>query len=87
VESPAGSFELGLALQAEGVGARSAERFPVELDLSLGDGTLRFEGELGANLIALDGRLTWRGLPMPPVMLVFGIPRPPRASLSRIPVH
>lgn len=70
IDSPSGSFELGLELQARGVGALAGERFPVELDLNLGDGTLHFEGELGAEPIGLNGRLVWSDLPMPPLLLV-----------------
>jgi hypothetical protein len=67
VEGASAPFELGFDLEASDIGAA---RFPLELEVRIDDGTLRFDGEAGILPPALEGQLTGRELPLSPFALL-----------------
>jgi hypothetical protein len=68
-ESEGTELEVRLRLAASGVESREDGRFPVELELGVGEGEARLEGELSLAPPGFDGRLVWQDLPVPPLSL------------------
>jgi hypothetical protein len=69
-----GPLDVAVALEATDVTAEEGRRFPFELDLEVGDGTMRVSGEAGLLPPSWTGRLEWSGLPIPR-LLVASVPQ------------
>jgi len=77
VLTAAGPLHVAIALDASGVTTEAGARFPLTLGLEIEGGRLEVEGQVGAAPPAFDGRITWRDLPLPPLVLIA---RPDLAS-------
>ena len=64
-----GPLDLTIALSATEVRLTPGERFPIRLELGVGEGRLLLVGELGLDPVALTARLRGEALPVPLLLL------------------
>lgn len=64
-----GPLEVTLTLKATELTAEEGKRFPLDLALQIGPGTLEVKGEVGLLPPIFKGRVTWAGLSFPPLLL------------------
>jgi hypothetical protein len=64
-----GPLDVTLALQASDITADEGKRFPMELQLQIGEGSIRIAGDVGILPPAYTGKLEWNGLPIPRLLL------------------
>jgi hypothetical protein len=68
--SDRGPLEVTLALQASDINADPGKRFPMDLQLQIGDGKMHVAGDVGIVPPAYTGKLEWDGMPIPRLLLV-----------------
>ncbi|MFN2375673.1 MAG: DUF748 domain-containing protein [Candidatus Binatia bacterium] len=64
-----GPLDVALRLKASDITADEGKRFPVEVNLEIGGGSLALAGDVGILPPAYTGRIRWNGLPFPPLLL------------------
>jgi hypothetical protein len=64
-----GPLDLAIALDARDATLAEGERFPLRLTLEIEDGQLSLEGQVGVLPPSYHGKLVWKELPFPPLML------------------
>jgi hypothetical protein len=64
-----GPLDVTLALQASDITADEGKRFPMDLQLHLGDGSIHIAGDVGILPPSYTGKLEWNGLPIPRLLL------------------
>jgi hypothetical protein len=68
--SEQGPLEVTLGLQASDINADPGKRFPMDLQLQIGEGKMRIAGDVGIVPPGYTGKLVWDGLPIPRLLLV-----------------
>jgi len=69
-----GPLDVAVALKATDVTAEEGRRFPLDVRLEIGAGTVHVTGDVGLLPPAWTGRLAWSGLPIPR-LLVASVPQ------------
>lgn len=64
-----GPLDVALTLSASDISADEGKLFPVRLGLEVDDGSIALEGKAGILPPSYVGKLTWKGLPFPPLLL------------------
>jgi uncharacterized protein DUF748 len=64
-----GPLDVALTLKATDIRADQGARFPLDLQLEIGDGSMGIHGDVGLVPPAYTGKLQWNGLPMPRILL------------------
>lgn len=64
-----GSVDVLLTLRASSITAEQGKRFPIDLALQIGSGTIGLVGDAGILPPFYKGRVTWEGISLPPVLL------------------
>jgi hypothetical protein len=64
VTNDGSEIAIAIELHARDVSSRRDARFPLELRLGLGGGTLALDGALGLSPLAFEGSLAWSDLPL-----------------------
>jgi len=64
----AAPLELGLEVEATGLGAAPGQRFPLAVRVEAGGGSLRLEGDASLAPPGFEGSLDWRELPLLPLL-------------------
>ncbi|RIL06384.1 MAG: hypothetical protein DCC71_06945 [Proteobacteria bacterium] len=64
-----GPLDVAITLQAANVTADEGERFPVSLQLEIGDGRIAVAGDVGILPPAYTGSFSWSDLPIPRLLL------------------
>jgi len=64
-----GPVDVALALKASDVTMDEGRRFPLDLQLRIGQGDVAIAGEVGILPPAYHGKFHWGGLPFPPLLL------------------
>jgi Domain of Unknown Function (DUF748) len=64
-----GPLDVALTLKATDVRADQGARFPLDLELQIGDGSMGIHGDVGFVPPVYTGKLQWNGLPMPQILL------------------
>ncbi len=64
-----GPLDVTLALHATDISADEGKRFPVDLQLEIGEGKIRVAGDVGILPPAYTGKFEWNGLPIPRLLL------------------
>jgi Domain of Unknown Function (DUF748) len=64
-----GPLDATLALHASDISADEGKRFPVDLQLAIGEGRMRVAGDVGILPPAYTGKFEWSGLPIPRLLL------------------
>jgi len=64
-----GPLDVALTLKATDVTADEGKRFPLDLQLEVGDGNLGVTGDVGILPPAYTGSLRWNGIPIPRILL------------------
>jgi hypothetical protein len=70
VNTRKGPIQVELRLLLNEAGTAPEYVFPVEMGLESGEGRIELAGDLGLSPPFFQGRLTWRGLRMPPFLLL-----------------
>lgn len=68
--SDTGPLDVTLSLTASDINADPGTRFPMDLELQIGEGKMRIAGDVGIVPPAYTGKLEWDGLPIPRLLLV-----------------
>lgn len=68
--SDKGPLDVTLSLKASDINADPGTRFPMDLELQIGEGKMRIAGDVGIVPPAYTGKLEWDGLPIPRLLLV-----------------
>ena len=64
-----GPLDVTLALHASDISAEEGKRFPVDLQLEIGEGRMRVAGDVGILPPVYTGKFEWNGLPIPRLLL------------------
>jgi hypothetical protein len=64
-----GPLDVTLALHASDISADEGKRFPVDLQLAIGEGRMRVAGDVGILPPVYTGKFEWSGLPIPRLLL------------------
>jgi len=64
-----GPLDVALALKASDLTMDQGKRFPLDLQLQIGEGKIGVAGEVGILPPAYHGTFDWSGLPFPPLLL------------------
>jgi len=64
-----GPLDVTLALQASDITADEGKRFPMDLQLQIGEGSIHIAGDVGILPPTYTGKLEWNGLPIPRLLL------------------
>ena len=64
-----GPLDVTLALHASDISADEGTRFPVDLQLAIGEGRMRVAGDVGILPPVYTGKFEWGGLPIPRLLL------------------
>jgi hypothetical protein len=64
-----GPLDVTLALHASDISADEGKRFPLDLQLEIGEGRMRIAGDVGILPPVYTGRFEWSGLPIPRLLL------------------
>jgi len=69
VRTAAGDLDASVELTAREVDTSRGARFPVTLEVRVGEGTFRVDGEAAASPPGFAGTVAWKDLPLPPLVL------------------
>ncbi|MFN2427568.1 MAG: hypothetical protein ABR587_14090, partial [Candidatus Binatia bacterium] len=64
-----GPLDVALTLKASNITADEGERFPIDLQLEIAKGRIGITGDVGILPPSYIGKLSWSGLPFPPLLL------------------
>ncbi len=65
-----GPLDVTIALQASDITADEGKRFPMDLKLQIGEGSIHVAGDVGILPPSYTGKFEWNGLPIPRLLLV-----------------
>lgn len=64
-----GPLDVAISLRATDISADEGKRFPVEIQLEIGEGKIAIAGDVGLVPPAYTGKFQWQGLPIPRLLL------------------
>jgi hypothetical protein len=64
-----GPLDVAITLKATDISADEGHRFPIDVQLEIGEGRLGVVGDVGVLPPAYVGKLTWDGIPIPRILL------------------
>jgi hypothetical protein len=65
-----GPLDVALTLRATNVSADQGAKFPLDLELQIGDGSMGIHGDVGMVPPSYTGKMQWKALPIPNILLV-----------------